>query len=394
MSVPGAVDPILSVPSETRRSLPRAALRGLRGLIERRAPSRSTVPAAVIPGSESIHLGGGEIVMCPGIERVPIAAPERGHGVGSPSLALPPAKVSGLRRVRIVPGQRVVIDRRGAVVAESITSDMLDHLDHDALRRARAVPNGDAVTIDGVAAIFRSPWRAPYHTLIDHLPRAALLAQPAMVRFGEVSLLHDGELSDFETLLLKRLLPSRVQLVQVDPSDVVDAQTVLVPGYVTRPGAGAIPSWYRRWVDRQATALAHQVDPDAALPRRFFIELSDSRRIHNSDEFRALLEVHGVASVDLSQLSAIEVIQLFRDASLVLGATGSALANAIFSRSARILEILPGQRVLPAFYYLAMSKGLEYDYVAAPLSSGSGAAVDLEADLTVDIAALAELLTV
>ena len=67
-----------------------------------------TVPAAVLEGSELIQLGGGESVPCPGIGSLPLAASARRSGLGSPSLALPPARVHVLRDVRIAPSSRVV----------------------------------------------------------------------------------------------------------------------------------------------------------------------------------------------------------------------------------------------------------------------------------------------
>ena len=39
-----------------------------------RRPTHRTVPAAVLEGTELIHLGGGESVPCPGIESLPLAA--------------------------------------------------------------------------------------------------------------------------------------------------------------------------------------------------------------------------------------------------------------------------------------------------------------------------------
>ena len=219
----------------------------------RRSSTRS-VPAAVLPGAELIHLGGGEMLPCPGVESLPLAPMARSLGLGSASLALPAAKVHVLHDAEICPGARLVRDREGRVVSESLTADMIGKvgMGEDADRRR-------PVEICGNVAIYRSPWRPHYHTLIDHLPRAALLAQPAMHRLGQITLVHDGPLHPIEELLLPALLGGRIRLRQVEPTQVVRAERVLLPGYVTRPGSGAIPSWYRRWVDRIAAGLGPRV---------------------------------------------------------------------------------------------------------------------------------------
>jgi hypothetical protein len=145
----------------------------------------------------------------------------------------------------------------------------------------------------------------------------------------------------------------------------VRADRVLLPGYVTRPGAGGIPSWYRRWVDREANAV--QVAPDRRLSRRIFVDRRRGpRRVLNRAELEGVLARHGVEFVEPSSLSPQDEIALFRDAELVVGVTGSGLANTLFSRSAHVVELVPGQEVLPHFFYLTAAKGLPYSHLLSP----------------------------
>ena len=354
----------------------------------RRNGTRS-VPAAVLPDSELIHLGGGEMLPVPGIESMPLAPVARSLGLGSASLALPAAKVHVLHDAVICPGDRIVKDREGRVVSESLTADM-----------TRRVALGEEthgrrpVHLSGNVAIFRSPFRPHYHTLIDHLPRAALLAQPAMHRLGRITLLHDGPLHPIEELLLPHLLGGRIELLEVEPDRAVQAERVLLPGYVTRPGAGAIPSWYRRWVDRTAASLGPAAPDEPPLPRRIFVERTiGPRRVTNRAELDPVLCRHGVQAVDLAKLSPEQEVRLFRDAELVVGVTGSGLANVLFSRSARVVELVPGPEVLPTFFYLASAKGLPYDYVLGP-PDGQRLSAErrLHHDVRVDAGALDRLL--
>lgn len=344
------------------------------------------MPAAVLEGTELIHLGGGESLPCPGIERLPIAASARHLGLGSASLALPPARVHVLREVTVCPDSRLVLDRRGRIVAESLSADMVGLVGPEADEL-----HADPIEVDGTVALFRSPWRPYFHTLIDHLPRAALLGQPAMRRVGPVTLVHDGPLSPVEQYLLPRLLPSQVRLRQVAPGRSVVADKVLLPGYVTRPASGAIPSWYRRWIDREAAAVPSATAPG---PRRVFIDrVAGPRRVLNMAEVEPVLERHGIQAVEPSSLSPLEQIALFRDAELVVGVTGSGLANTVFSRRAHVLELVPGQELLPHFFYLTASKGLPYDHLLAPPDRlRLDARERLRRDVLVDAAGLDELL--
>ncbi len=344
---------------------------------------------AVLRGSETIHLGGGESLPCPGIELLPLARQAKLRGLGLPSLALPPAKVYVLKDVRICPGSRVVATNDGRIVAESLTTDMVDSLE-----LVSGELRSDPLRLDGTIALYRSPWKAQFHTLVDHLPRAALLSQPAMRRLGKITLVHEGALSDVEEQWLPRLTGQNVRLLRVEPGRAIVADRVLLPGYVTRPLAGAIPSWYRRWVDHEVGVIPSGGSPAAGGQRRYFIErLGGARQVRNEDQLRQVLERHGVTTIRPSGMEVIDRMTTFRDAELVIGVTGSGLANLIFSRSTRVIELLPGTQMLPNFYYLAASKGLPYHYIP---EAGDDMATDamgrLQMDVQVDVGALDEVL--
>lgn len=352
-----------------------------------RRGARRTVPAAVLEGSELIHVGGGESIPCPGVDTLPLASSARRVGLGSPALALPPAKVHVLRDVVVCPGSRVVLDRRGRIVAESLSSDMVGAVGPSEVERS-AVP----VELEGTVALFRSPWRPYFHTLVDHLPRAALLGQRAVRRLGPLTLVHDGPLTAVERYLLSRLLPPQVRLHEIGEGRTVRAERVVLPGYVTRPSAGAVPSWYRRWIDREAEQVR---SADERRRRRIFVDrVHPPRRVLNRAALDAVLDRHGIEAVEPSALAPEAQITLFRDAELVVGVTGSGLANTLFSRSAHLVELVPGQELLPHFFYLTASKGLPYSYLLGPLDGErSSISERLRADVVVDVDALDRLLS-
>ncbi len=346
--------------------------------------------------TETIHLGGNETVPCPGIEQLPIAPSARHLGLGTAALALPAPKVVVLRDVVVGAGAATVLDRHGRIVAESLTSDMVGRV---------TASGADAVEIDGTVAVYRSPWAdarlqlaealpraADYHLLVDELPRAALLAQPAVGRIGPVRLLHPGRRSPLAARLLDQLLERRVEVVEVDPDRAVRAARVVLPGYVTRPMAGAVPTWYRRWIDRYVAGLS---TPSAgSLPQRLFIDTATrAPRVRNRDELDRVLRRHRVESVDPSVMDLDERLMTFRDARVVIGVTGSGLADVLFSRRATVIELVPGRELLPHAYYLATSKGLPHHAVLEPPDGGRlSAERRLLTDTTVDVASLDRLL--
>jgi Glycosyltransferase 61 len=379
----------MSRSSDVLRRLGSARSHGWSSLFGSR-PMR-TVPAAVVEGSELIHLGGGETVPCPGIESMLLAPAAKRLGLGSTSLALPPAKVHVFRDVRLCPGSRLVTTQSGRVVAESITSDMPGRVElcEEELRR-------DPIELEGTIALYRSPWKPQFHTLVDHLPRAALLAQPAMRRIGRLTLVHDGPLTDIEAHLLPRLLGRQIQLLEVEPGTPLVADRVVLPGYVTRPFTGAIPSWYRRWIDREAAAVgADTVDAPTGGRRRYFVERAagGNRKVSNRDQLQEVLDRHQITTIRPSEMTARERIVCFRDAELVIGVLGSGMSNLVFSRSTRVLELLPGAELLPHFFYLSAAKGLPYQCVPAVDDGRSMSAEErLHHDVFVDARALDDVL--
>ena len=342
----------------------------------------------MLAGSELIHLGGGETVPCPGIETLPLAPSARRLGLGTPALALPPSRVHVLRDVTLCPGSRLVVDERGRVVAESLSADLVG-----VTAPTDGELRGPPMHLDGAVALFRSPRRPYFHTLVDHLPRAALLGQRALRRLGPLTLVHDGPLGAMEQYLLDRLLPPGVRLKEVDPARPVSADRIVLPGYVTRPSSGAVPSWYRRWLDRTAEQV--RTGPGDRSRRRLFVERSAApRRVQNRDELAAVLDRHGVETVEPMSLAPDAAIALFREAELVVGVTGSGLANALFSRSAHVVELVPGRELLPHFFYLTAAKGLPYSYVLAPPDGHRRDAVErLRHDVTVDTEELDRILS-
>ncbi len=306
----------------------------------------------MLTGAELVHLGGGESLPCPDAERLPLSPDTGRAGLGTARLALPPARLHVLTGALVLPSSGVVVTSDGRVVAESVTAAMVGRVPLDDAER-RAEP----IDVDGAIAVFRSPLRSQYHTLIDDLPRAGLLIHPAVGRLGNISLVHDGALSDLESVLLARLGGRRIRLLEVEPGRPLRAERVVVPNFVTRPGAGAVPSWYRRWADNLPLPC-----PEGA-PRRIFLDSGTAATAVNRPALLDVLERHGVEPVLPRDRSAEDLLAVLRDADLVVGTADGGLAGCLFSRRTHLVELLDDTTMDPAIYYLAASKGLPYDFV-------------------------------
>lgn len=361
----------------------RVPRRAGRGWLTRSRRWPATTPAVALAGSELVHLGGGESLPCPGADRLPLDPSALHLGLGTAALALPPARVHLLHDVLVSPANRVVLAPDGRVVAESLTQDLRRTTPPDP-GELRAAPRH----MEGTIALYRSPAEGRFHTLVDHLPRAALLAHPALRRLGPITLVHDGPLRPVEAWALPELVGRQVRIVQVEPGTPLAADAVVLPGFVTRPGAGAIPSWYRRWADGVAERA------DGGGPRRFFIDAGvGPTSVANREALDTVLERHDVEPVDPWRLDPSRAVGLFRDADLVVGVHGTGVSHCLFSRRAHVVELTTGRTLLPELFYLCTSKGLPYDYVPAgeaPRKGRRGPAPD--DGVTVDVGWLDSLL--
>lgn len=134
------------------------------------------------------------------------------------------------------------------------------------------------------------------------------------------------------------------------------------------------------FVHLQALAGSVPSRPARPLPQRIFIARPHDPRIDGLDGLPDLyshLEAAGFVAVQLETLAPEEQVQLFRDATHVVGAHGAGLSNIVFGNPGlRVLEInldLDGLGYLrPWFLLLASGRGLHYQYLNA--SAGQFAA--------------------
>ena len=342
------------------------ALRNVRGAV---APRADFVPASRLAGSELIRLGGGEMVPTPGVPELPLSPPYRSNGIGGDSLALPPANVRVMSGVHIVTGENVVRTPAGAVVGDSVSADRLRSLP----RRRR----GDTVQARaGRAAPYGAPGAGAFEGLVESLPRALLLQHPALRSLAPISLLHTGGAPPAEAWLIRRLERRAVHVEQVESGSVIRPDTTVVPAMVTRVGAGAIPRWYRRWIDQKVVAAG-----DGPGPRRLLLVHGSDDPMHSLDGLRDRADEWGFVVLDTStgHASGVElsdgsgtsgaiwsdadVVAALRDADMVVGASDDALGHAVMCRRAEIVQVGITDTITPRVLQLAESRALPHRFV-------------------------------
>lgn len=144
----------------------------------------------------------------------------------------------------------------------------------------------------------------------------------------------------------------------------------------------------RQWVSEQ---MKSRIDLTAGeeLPERVFISRQnrDRRYVDNFDEVMSKIRSLGFESVCPEELSISDQIRLFDRAEIVVGATGSAFANLIFSSESTLLQIVPEGAKIPPWYVITAEQGLEYDYMfAEPVDPDS---INKDSNMTVDVDRLA-----
>jgi capsular polysaccharide biosynthesis protein len=102
--------------------------------------------------------------------------------------------------------------------------------------------------------------------------------------------------------------------------------------------------------------------------RKIFISRNDtaSRRILNESSLSSLLDKHGFETITLTGRPLSDQIQLFAEASHVIGVHGAGLTNILFSNQhCRVIEILPPFVATKAYWLLASALGQSYSGLIA-----------------------------
>ncbi|HEX3841969.1 MAG TPA: glycosyltransferase family 61 protein [Acidimicrobiales bacterium] len=150
------------------------------------------------------------------------------------------------------------------------------------------------------------------------------------------------------------------------------------------------------------TALLRErllTEPDARIPGRCIYvtrgSATNNRRVTNESALIEMLSARGFDAIDPGQMSVVDQIRAFAEASIIVAPHGAALANLIFaSPGSTVIELFPAGALVPDFWKLASGvPGLEYRYLSGQGDPSSrGRAQLIVSDIEVDLDGLAGML--
>ncbi len=126
------------------------------------------------------------------------------------------------------------------------------------------------------------------------------------------------------------------------------------------PSFPGIRRVYPFWVP---SFFKSKTDYPAIKPfRKIYIKRKSSRRIINEDNIISILMNHDFEIID--PISCYDPIKVFNEASVIVGAHGSGLADIVFSqKGTKLLELIPSDHIFPYWFTLANAVGMQYFYL-------------------------------
>ena len=171
-----------------------------------------------------------------------------------------------------------------------------------------------------------------------------------------------------------RLLDTR-QKIQVSARTVVTANN---QGALWLPSPSAILALRRTFLT--------EPEPRAGRKRIYISRAHWRRKVRNEEDVRRVVTSFGIEVLEDVPPSVSEEIQLFRDASLVVAAHGSALSNLVWcAPGTRVIELLSGSYAHMQVAYLSHILGLDYRCLIDDSSRSHHWSNMQDADVSVDV---------
>ena len=240
-----------------------------------------------------------------------------------------------------------------------------------------------AKTIPGVCTLLRSRSNNYYHTLIDNSPRLAAIANSPYAKSHTISILHDGPLRPYEDHFSRRLAPQNSQFHELERNTAYRLEKLLFTPFKSRDYSAYLSKTYLDIIHDEFTPRRPPTKSERIYISRDAKE-RNGRAITNEAEVIAGLEPFRFQKHKLEDYSFDEQVKLFYDAEIIIGAHGAGLANLLFARDAKVIELFASQRVVPHYYFLSRSAGLNYYYQCSNEQSR-------DASFQVDVAQLVNL---
>jgi hypothetical protein len=251
----------------------------------------------------------------------------------------------------------VLLDKNRSVFKESMSTNF-----KKSLLNSNILFSKDEQFIPGISSTISSRHNGFYHFTIDNLPRLFILDQDEFSAYDQINLLFGRPQKPREQYFLDRLLPPHVKTVFPE-KDLIRAEEFILPHFISSKSAGYWPSEVLSW-------FLGQIAPKRPrkITNRIFISRTSEgaprgRQIINEAELLAALEPYGFKAYQLEKMPISDQINLFYDAEFIIAPHGAGLANLIYTKSAKVIELFPNQFMVPHFYFLSKSVQAAYRFL-------------------------------
>lgn len=262
-----------------------------------------------------------------------------------------------------------IISRRGNIIEECCAPVWWKNNGHS-VNQTAALPKIEK--LNGKSLILHSESGENfYHWFFDVIPRLKTLecSGKTLDEFDHIII---NEVDDPRLDLFCRIFSlERKKLVTLKPSKAKHYQMQ----------SAVVPSCYQHlnhsdpelieWLQNSHRSL---VPSKKNANKRIYIDRSDAngRRVANQFEIDPLLQEFGLEKVKLETLSIEAQIQLFSQASLVVGSHGAGLINLIWcQQGTQVIELSNTEWHNPEYYYISHNAGLYYSEVVCDLAEGT-----------------------
>ncbi len=205
-----------------------------------------------------------------------------------------------------------------------------------------------------VALMAAPECRNYYHWLFDVMPRFHLLK-----RFSEQIELYavPSNLTPVQMQTIEYAGIDKSRLLFLPENRKIYFERLLVPSL---PGSeGAIPEWALNYL---RTDLIMSL-PAPVKKRKLYLSRMDAkqRQVVNEPDVIRFLTERGFEHVVPGSMSFAEQVNMFREATMVIGCHGAGFSNLVFADRCKVLEIFSPEYVRPDCYF-TLSQQLGHDY--------------------------------
>ncbi len=179
----------------------------------------------------------------------------------------------------------------------------------------------------------------------------------------------------FQKQYLKLLKIDETRIIEIDSGVVIQADEIIIPSLINTSGnwddvnsRGYIcgrKRWLPNWI---GNLYRENIDLEKSNETKSKIYISrafaDYRKIENEAEIIDLLKSRGYSICHLENMAVLEQIELFSNASIVLGVHGAGFSNIYFCpQNAKVFEFFTEHYHDSSFKVLTNALGLEYYYM-------------------------------